>query len=78
VPPVPLVSSEKALAALRRLGCVTPRPARGSHLFIYRIDEQGQRRYQTMVIGKRQIKRRTLKTILDGLGIPVDQFIDAL
>jgi predicted RNA binding protein YcfA (HicA-like mRNA interferase family) len=77
VPQVPLVSSDKARAALVRLGCQFPRRASGSHLFVYRDTPEG-RRASVLVLGRREIKRGTLKAMLDGLAISVEESIDAL
>lgn len=74
---LPLVSSDKALAALRRLECYTPRNANGSHLAVCR-DVGGHRLTNVLVLGKHEVKRTTLKSLLVALHITEEEFIAAL
>jgi predicted RNA binding protein YcfA (HicA-like mRNA interferase family) len=74
---LPLVSSERVIAALLKLACYCPRVADGSHLAICR--RVGDRTLtQTVLQGKDPILRGTLSTILKGLEISEQEFMIAL
>lgn len=70
---LPLVSSERVVNALQRLGCYCPRVADGTHLAVCRDTEKG-RLTQPVPLNKPEVKRKTLETILNGLGITEDEF----
>jgi hypothetical protein len=74
---LPLVSSEKVMAALHKLACFCPRVADGSHLAVCR--KMGDRTLtQPVPQGKNPVLRTTLRTILDGLEITEEEFMIAL
>ena len=74
---LPLASSDKVLAALRRLGCYEPRRASGSHQPVCRDTERG-RRTSVVKLAQHEIKRGTLAAILRQLEISEDDFVAAL
>jgi predicted RNA binding protein YcfA (HicA-like mRNA interferase family) len=73
---LPLCSSDQVVRALTRAGFV-PRKATGSHqVFSRRV---GDRTFHTaVVLGKAQIPRGTLKHIVAGAGLTVDEFVALL
>ena len=74
---LPLVSSEKVMAALHKLACYCPHVADGSHLAVCR--HIGDRKLvQPVPQGKKEILRTTLGTILNGLEITEEEFKIAL
>ena len=74
---LPLVSSEKVMAALLKLACYCPRVADGSHLAVCRC--VGDRTLtQPVPQGKNPVLRTTLGTILKGLEIDEIDFMIAL
>jgi len=74
---LPLVSSEKVIAALLKLGCYCPRLADGSHLAVCR--RVGDRTLtQPVPQNRNPILRGTLSTILKGLEISEEEFLIAL
>ena len=74
---LPLVSSEKVMAALLKLACYCPRVADGSHLAVCRC--VGDRTLtQPVPQGKKMVLRTTLATILKGLEISEEEFLIAL
>ena len=73
---IPLCSSREVTAALERLGAWHVR-TRGSHATYARMTPNG-RRITQVILGKREIPRGTLRSILAGLDIPVEAFRQAL
>jgi predicted RNA binding protein YcfA (HicA-like mRNA interferase family) len=74
---LPLVSSEKVMAALLKLACYCPRVADGSHLAVCR--RVGDRTLtQPVPQAKNPVLRGTLSTILKGLEISEQEFMIAL
>ena len=74
---LPLVSSEKVMAALLKLACYCPRVADGSHLAVCRC--VGDKTLtQPVPQGKKVVLRTTLATILKGLEISEEEFLIAL
>jgi predicted RNA binding protein YcfA (HicA-like mRNA interferase family)/predicted RNase H-like HicB family nuclease len=78
VPRLPLVSSRELLAALRRLGFETaPKSSGGSHLSLYR--KMGDRTdVTTIVLGRKEVPRGTLKDILKLGRVSHEEFVRAL
>jgi len=74
---LPLVSSDRVLAALKRLGCYEPRRASGSHQPVCRDTPRG-RLTAVVVLGKHEMKRGTLQRVLRLLEMTEQEFIDAL
>jgi hypothetical protein len=72
-----LINSERALAALLRLGCYLPRRARGSHQPICRDIPEG-RVTQVLVLGRNPMRRPTLESLVSGLGFTEEEFLEAL
>ncbi len=76
---LPLVSSERLMAALIRLGFTAdPKPSGGSHLSLYRERPDGTKDVTTVVLGKKELPRGTLRAILRLAKVSDDQFIAAL
>ena len=76
-PLLPLVSSERVVRALEKIGCTFPRIADGTHLAVNRMTAKGPLT-QTVPLNKPEVKRGTLETILKGLEITEDEFRLAL
>ena len=76
--PLPLVSSERLVAALHRLGFFDG-PAKGSsHVSMWRPRAGGGKDVTSVVIGKKEVSRGTLKGILELGHVTQTEFVDAL
>ncbi len=75
---VPLRSSNQILNALKRLGVQEGRARSTSHRFLYRELPDGRKVSNPLPMGKREVPRGTLRNILEGLEIPLEDFLDAL
>ena len=75
---VPLCSSAQITAALRRLGCYPGTAHGGSHRAYHRRRSDGHILTSPVVLGKREVSRGTLRSILELLEISLDEFMDAL
>jgi len=73
----PLCSSDEVIRALERLGCSPSRRAKGSHQ-VYQREADGRTLCAVVPIGKREIARGTLRSILSKLIISEEAFRDAL
>ena len=74
---LPAVSSTKLLTTLLRLGCVLPRPARGSHQVVRR--DTGAQRFSTVVVlGQKEVHRDILRANLKQLNLSEAEFVAAL
>jgi predicted RNA binding protein YcfA (HicA-like mRNA interferase family) len=70
---IPLCSSDKIVKALKRAGFQPARHSKGSHQAF--VKETAERKYITIVIlGKKEVPRGTLKSILDQAGLSVEEF----
>ena len=70
---VPLCSSAKIVAALKRAGFKPGRRSKGSHQAFIRATPE--RKYITIVVlGKRQVPRGTLEDIIEKAGMTVEEF----
>jgi predicted RNA binding protein YcfA (HicA-like mRNA interferase family) len=74
MPPVPLVRGDRIVKALIRAGFYIDR-TRGSHVILRRPDGRGT---TVPVHGGRDVPRGTLRSILDELGLTVDELKDLL
>jgi predicted RNA binding protein YcfA (HicA-like mRNA interferase family) len=75
---IPLCSSTQITATLRRLGCYPGAARRGSHLAYHRRRSDGHILTAPVVLGKREVSRGTLRSILELLEISLDEFMEAL
>lgn len=76
--PLPLVSSDQLVAALRRLKFLDG-PAKGSsHLSMWRPRPGGGKDVTPVVLGKKEIPRGTLKGILELARVTQAEFVAAL
>lgn len=76
---VPLCSSRQVIKALERLGCYPGKAKRSSHQSYHRVDPiNGRVLSAPVVLGKREIPRGTLRSILTLLDISLTDFLDAL
>lgn len=78
--PLPLCSSRELLRAFKRLGFrATPASKRtsGTHVTVRKDDATGART-TTLILGKKEIPRGTLRGILDDAGVSEDEFLRAL
>ena len=75
---VPLRSSNQILNALKRLGVQEGRARSTSHRFLYRELPDGRKVSNPLPMGKREVRRGTLRNILEALEIPLEDFLDAL
>ena len=77
-PPLPLVSSDRLVAALRRLG-FTDGPYHGSsHNSMWRQRDDGGKDVAVVVLAKKEIPRGTLKAILELANVSPEEFRRAL
>ena len=76
-PQIPLVSSKKALAALRRLGFEEAR-REGSYVTLIRERAGGGKDVTVIVDAKGEIPRGTLKSTLELGRVTIDEFTSAL
>lgn len=75
---LPLCSSAQIVSALKRAGFKTMGKSRGSHQVFAEDQENPARRYCTVVLGKREVPRGTLKEILKQAGLSDEEFIRLL
>ena len=75
---VPLASSNEILRALLRLGCTEGKRQATSHRAVRRQMPDGRILSRQLVMGKRELPRGTLKSILSGLEIPLEDFLRVL
>ena len=74
----PLVSSNKILAALRRLG-FNDGPAKGSsHLSMHRARPNGGYDVTSVVLAEKEVPQGTLDGILATANVSLDEFLKAL
>jgi len=76
-PRIPLVSSRKALAALKRLGFEEAR-REGSHVTLIRERVGGGKDVTVLIDAKGEIPRWTLKSTLELGRVTVEEFTSAL
>lgn len=75
---LPLTSSSKVVAALRRLGFYDGPENSGSHMTMWRPRPDGGKDVTTVVLGASQIPRGTLKSILRLAKVSQGDFVAAL
>ena len=75
---LPLCSSRELIAALERLGCYPGRAEAGSHVSYLRRVSGDRVATAVVVLGKREVPKGTLQSILRGLQIETTEFLDAL
>ena len=66
------------MSTLERLGCYAGKAKKGSHLSIHRDKLDGHTLTSVLVLGRRQVPKGTLKSILVGLDIPLEEFLTHL
>ena len=74
---LPLCSSRQLIAAIERLGAFPGKKTSGSHASYHRQTENGILT-ATVVLGKREIPRSVVRSILKQLQISVEDFVGAL
>ena len=74
---LPRCSSSELVNALYRLGCYRGKTTRGSHQLFHR-DAGSRILTGVVVLGKRELPRGTLKSVLEQLDISPDELRDAL
>ena len=74
---LPRCSSGELVNALYRLGCYRGRATRGSHQLFHR-EVGGRILTGVVVLGKRELPRGTLKSVLEQLQISPDELSNAL
>ena len=74
---LPLCSSDQLVAALVRLGCWEGRATASSHRLFHR-DVDGRIETTSVILGRREVPRGTLRSILRSLRIGADEFVAAL
>ena len=72
---VPRLSSNQICRALERLGCTRARAAAGSHQAYRRQGVDGRTRTIPVVLGKTQVPKGTLRSILLALDLSLDDFL---
>ena len=75
---VPLRSSNQILNALKRLGVQEGRARSTSHRFLFRTLPDGSKPSRPLPMGEREVPRGTLRAILEGLEISLEDFLEAL
>jgi len=74
---LPIVSSDDIIRALRKAGFnYAPKRGKGSHVALYKIDENGKR--LVIVPKRKEIPRGTLLSILKQANLSKEEFIDLL
>ena len=74
---LPLVSSRQLVNAIQRLGAYPGKSKSGSHASYHRQTDNGILT-ATVVLGKAEIPKGTLSSILKQLSIPIEDFLRAL
>ncbi|MCH7652149.1 MAG: type II toxin-antitoxin system HicA family toxin [Chloroflexi bacterium] len=74
----PLCSSDQVCRALERFGCQPGKARSGSHLSYHRNHPSGRTLSAPVVLGKKEIPRGTLRSILRLLDISLDDFLEHL
>lgn len=75
---LPLCSSRELISALERLGCYPGRAKGGSHVSYHRRVSHDRVATAVVVLGKREIPKGTLQSILRELRIDTSEFLAAL
>ncbi len=76
---VPLCSSDQIISALQRIGCYQGKARGSSHVVFHRRhDSDGRILTAPVVVGKKEVPRGTLRSILMLLDISLDDFLAAL
>ncbi|MGI8553575.1 MAG: type II toxin-antitoxin system HicA family toxin [Dehalococcoidia bacterium] len=75
---IPLCSSNDVINALQRAGFTPARSASCSHQFMVRELMDGTKRTATVVLGKKEIPRFTLRGILRQANMTEDEFRELL
>jgi predicted RNA binding protein YcfA (HicA-like mRNA interferase family) len=75
---LPVVSSDDVIRALKKAGfAYAPRRGKGSHVALYRLDDEG--RHRLVIVPKRkELPRGTLKAILEQAGLTTEAFVGLL
>lgn len=76
--PLPLISSDRIVAALHRLGFFDGLSKGSSHVSMWRPRAGGGKDVTAVVMGKKEVPRGTLKGILDLARVTQGEFIAAL
>lgn len=71
-----LFSSAQIVAALRRAGFEEKKRSRGSHQSFFRQLSGGDYQVTVVILGKKQVPRKTLECILELAGMTYDEFLD--
>lgn len=74
---IPLCSSDQIIRVLERNGFVKKKKTRGSHQALIRR-EGSRSRVVIVVLGKKEIKRGTLRSILEMADMSLEQFLKEL
>ena len=72
---LPLCSSAQVCAALERLGFIPRKTSKGSHRSYCGIMPDGTVRVAIVVLGKKEIPRGTLDSILNQAGVSLEEFL---
>ena len=75
---LPLCSSAQVVSALGRLGCYPGKAKSSSHQSFHRRISDGRVVTAPVVLGKKEVPRGTLRSILALLEIPAEQFMGVL
>jgi predicted RNA binding protein YcfA (HicA-like mRNA interferase family) len=75
---LPLTSSDRTIAALRRLGFLDGPTKGSSHISMFRPRADGGKDVTSVVTGKKEIPRGTLKGILEVARVTQIEFLAAL
>ena len=75
---IPIRSSREVVRALERLGAKLMKAGRGSHALYCRETVDGHLVTATVIRDRREMDRRTLRRILEGLEISLEDFLQAL
>ena len=75
---IPLESSREVIAALNRLGAHQAGVRRGTHAYYERETPDGRILTATVILARRQMARKTLRTLLYNLEITIEDFKNAL
>ncbi|MBI2998499.1 MAG: type II toxin-antitoxin system HicA family toxin [Deltaproteobacteria bacterium] len=72
MPPLPVISGREAAKAFRKTGFPF-HPQKGGHMIYYRSDGR-----HLSIPDRRELDRGTLRSLIKGAGISLEEFVDLL
>jgi len=76
---LPVVSSDDVIRALKKLGFTyAPKRGKGSHIALYKVDEETGHKLLVIVPKRKEIPRGTLLSIIKQANLTKEEFIELL